>query len=109
MASRPQARESARRARSAQPGSVQLGAGSADGRRRGTRRVAETVLYIDDAPELPAGAADALLGVGYRLVHTADPEQGLRLARERAPRVILLEVLLSSCDGLDLVERIRSW
>ncbi len=71
--------------------------------------MAETILYIDDAPELPPGSADALLGVGYRLVHTADPDHGLRLARERAPRVVLLEVLLRSCDGLDLVERIRSW
>src|SRR5262245_13855715 len=88
---------------------VQPGGGSTDARRRGTPCVAETVLYIDDAPELPPGAADALLGVGYRLVHTSDPEQGLRLARDRAPRVVLLEVLLRSGDGLDLIERIRSW
>ncbi len=73
------------------------------------RSLTDTILYIDDAPELPAGAADALLGVGYRLVHSADPEHALRVARERAPRVVLLEVLLRSCDGLELIERIRSW
>ena len=76
---------------------------------RGTRRVADTILYVDDAPALPAGAADALLRVGYRLVHTADPDTALRMARRQAPRILLLEVLLPSCDGLRLIERIRSW
>jgi CheY-like chemotaxis protein/tetratricopeptide (TPR) repeat protein len=71
--------------------------------------VAGTILYIDDAPELPAGSAGALLGIGYRVVHTADPEHGLRLAREQAPQIVLVELLLRAGDGFELIERIRSW
>jgi CheY-like chemotaxis protein/tetratricopeptide (TPR) repeat protein len=70
--------------------------------------VAGTVLYIDDAPEVPEGFGLALSRVGYRLAHTADPEEGLRMVREGLPRLVLLEVLLDSGDGLDLLERLRS-
>ena len=67
-----------------------------------------TILYIDDTPELPDGTAEELGGAGYRLVHTSEPEEALRLVREEEPRLVLLEVLSPSCDGLELMQRIRS-
>jgi len=66
------------------------------------------VLYIDDVRELPEGTARELSRIGYELVHTSDPDEGLRLAREREPRVVLVEVLLGSRDGMELIEAIRS-
>jgi CheY-like chemotaxis protein/tetratricopeptide (TPR) repeat protein len=70
--------------------------------------LAETILYIDDAQELPAGLDSELRRVGYRLVHTADPEEALRRIRDEEPGLVLLEVLLSTGDGLDLIEEIRA-
>jgi CheY-like chemotaxis protein/tetratricopeptide (TPR) repeat protein len=71
--------------------------------------VAGTILYIDDAPELPEGSDAELRRVGFRLAHTNDPAEALRLAREAEPCLVLLEVLLESCDGWELLEQIRSW
>jgi CheY-like chemotaxis protein len=67
-----------------------------------------TILYIDDTPELPEGTAEGLEGAGYRLLHTPDAREALRVVREEDPRVVLLEVLIASCDGLELMQRIRS-
>jgi CheY-like chemotaxis protein/tetratricopeptide (TPR) repeat protein len=67
-----------------------------------------TILYIDDTPELPEGTAEGLEGAGYRLLHTPDAKEALRVVRQEGPRVVLLEVLTASCDGLELMQRIRS-
>ena len=71
--------------------------------------MAGTVLYVDDALELPEGSDTELRRLGFRLAHTSDPAEALRLAREEEPRLVLLEVLLESCDGWELLEQIRSW
>ena len=71
--------------------------------------MAGTILYVDDALELPEGSDAELRRLGFRLAHTSDPAEALRLAREAEPRLLLLEVLLESCDGWELLEQIRSW
>lgn len=65
-----------------------------------------TVLYIDDEPELPRGTAEELSRLGFRLKHTADPQEGLRWASEGLSRMVLLEVLHEECDGWDLLARL---
>ncbi len=69
--------------------------------------MAGVVLYIDDAPELPEGFAESLRGEGYELVHAADAEQAVALVGARRPALVLMELLLTGCDGLDLLEGIR--
>lgn len=68
-----------------------------------------TILYVDDEPALPEGFAGEVSRIGYRVSHTADPEAALRLARDGLPRILLLEVLLGSGAGWDLLEEIRTW
>ncbi|MEE9280186.1 MAG: response regulator [Myxococcota bacterium] len=65
------------------------------------------ILHIDDCPELPGGAAEALRADGYQLQHTADPEEAMRLVEERIPVLVLMELELEGCDGLDLMAGIR--
>lgn len=71
--------------------------------------MAGTILYVDDVSALPEGFAGEVSRIGYRLTHTADPEAAVRLAREGLPRIVLLEVLLGSGAGWELLEEIRSW
>jgi len=68
-----------------------------------------TVLYIDDERQLPAGFEEALRAAGYRLLHTADPDEALRLVRVEEIDLVLAEVVLSSCNGLALLDEIRSY
>ena len=67
-----------------------------------------TVLYIDDAPELPARTSTVLEPVGFELVHVRDPGEAARRLRQEPPALVLIEVLLEGCDGFELIERILS-
>lgn len=69
--------------------------------------MAGVILYIDDAPELPEGFEEGLGGDDYTLIHAADAEEAMRLVAERQPALVLMELLLTGCDGLDLLEGIR--
>jgi CheY-like chemotaxis protein len=69
--------------------------------------VARTILYIDDASELPEGFAEALRREGYDLVRVSDAEEAMRLVETRRPALVLMELLLERCDGLDLLEGLR--
>ena len=68
----------------------------------------KTVLYIDDAQELPPRSSAVLEKVGFALVHVREPgEAGERLRRD-PPALVLIEVLREDCDGFELIERIAS-
>jgi CheY-like chemotaxis protein/tetratricopeptide (TPR) repeat protein len=66
------------------------------------------LLHIDEQPELPSGVATELRREGYELLHTADPEEAMRFVEERRPDLVLMEIELEGCNGLDLMAGIRS-
>ena len=67
------------------------------------------VLYIDDEPDLRLIVQTAL-GLSEGLtVHTGDSgEQGLRLARELQPDLLLLDVMMPGLDGPATLARLRA-
>ena len=65
------------------------------------------ILHIDDDPDLPGGVPETLEEDGYEVAHTADPEEAMRLAQERRPALVLMELELRDCDGPDLMTGIR--
>jgi len=72
-----------------------------------TRRE-RTVLYVDDNPDMGRLFRQYLAGTGYGLVHVRTAERAIRLARATPPDVIVLDVLLPSEDGWQLLERLRA-
>ncbi|MCH7643699.1 MAG: response regulator [Myxococcales bacterium] len=68
-----------------------------------------TVLYIDDERQVPAGFEEDLRDAGFRLLHTADPDEALMLVRVEEIDLVLAEVVLSTCNGIALLEEIRSY
>jgi CheY-like chemotaxis protein/tetratricopeptide (TPR) repeat protein len=68
-----------------------------------------TVLYIDDMRQVPAGFEEDLRDAGYRLLHTANPDEALTLVRVEEIDLVLAEVVLSTCDGIALLVEIRSY
>jgi two-component system, OmpR family, KDP operon response regulator KdpE len=68
-----------------------------------------TVLVIDDEPQLRRFLRTGLVPRGFTVREASDGAEGLRMAEEFAPDVILLDLGLPDLDGVDVVLRLRAW
>ncbi len=70
----------------------------------------ETILVVDDEPEVLALVADHLQTKGYMLLLTGDPREALRLARTRTEPIHLLltDVVMPLMNGRQLAEQVRA-
>jgi signal transduction histidine kinase/CheY-like chemotaxis protein len=67
-----------------------------------------TVLVIDDDEASRYLVRRLLDGTGYQVIDTADGAEGVRIARERLPHVILLDFLLSDSTAFDVLDDLRT-
>ena len=65
------------------------------------------VLVIDDNADTLHLFQRYLAGTRYPFMGARDPAQALALARELAPRIIVLDVMLPGIDGWELLGRLR--
>jgi DNA-binding response OmpR family regulator len=70
----------------------------------------ETILIVDDEPEVRAVARDMLNAKGYTTLDTGDPTLGLRIARTESQPIHLLltDVVMPLMNGRELVEQMRT-
>ena len=70
----------------------------------------ETILIVDDEPEVRAVARDMLKAQGYTTLDTGDPMLALRIARTEAQPIHLLltDVVMPLMNGRELVEQIHA-
>ena len=66
-----------------------------------------TVLVVEDEPNLLAALEYTLEQEGYVVLTAIDGESGLHLARTREPDVLILDVMLPSLDGFEICRIIR--
>lgn len=69
--------------------------------------VPKTVLLVDPHQDSRVVYATVLSHSGFRVLEAVDDEQGLHLAREQEPDVILTELFPWSLDGKMLPERLH--
>jgi PAS domain S-box-containing protein len=67
-----------------------------------------TVLLIDDDPEVRELLTRFLIRDGFSVIACSNGDDGFRLAKERHPDAILLDVLLENGDGWSVLGRIKS-
>ena len=69
----------------------------------------ETILIVDDEPEVRAVARDMLKAQGYTTLDTGDPTLALRIARTESQPIHLLltDVVMPLMNGRELVDQIR--
>ncbi|WP_175400074.1 response regulator transcription factor [Tsukamurella pseudospumae] len=67
------------------------------------------VLVIEDEPALARLTREYLVRDGFDVTIAGDGEQGLALARELEPAVILLDIGLPRIDGLEVCRAVRSF
>lgn len=71
-----------------------------------TRQV--TVLLIDDNPDVALLFRRYLGDTPYRLVQARSAERALRIAAEQQPAAIILDVLMPSHDGWEILQALRA-
>jgi two-component system KDP operon response regulator KdpE len=70
---------------------------------------APLVLVIEDEPPVRRFLRVSLVAQGYRVLEAESGELGLSVAASHQPDVVLLDLGLPDCDGVDLTRRLREW
>jgi CheY-like chemotaxis protein len=65
------------------------------------------ILLIEDSKFQRIANGRALVNAGYSVIHAADGEEGLRVARENIPDLILLDMMLPRVSGLDVLRSLK--
>jgi two-component system response regulator MprA len=70
--------------------------------------MAQRILVIDDDPKILNTVRRGLAYEGYQVDIAESGEDGLRLAREHAPDLVILDVMLPGMDGFEICRRLRA-
>ena len=65
------------------------------------------ILLIEDSKFQRIANERALVKAGHGVIHAGDGEQGLRVARESIPDLIMLDIMLPKVSGLDVLRALK--
>jgi CheY-like chemotaxis protein len=65
------------------------------------------ILLVEDSKFLRLATERAMVRAGYDVTSAADGEEGLRLARENLPDLILLDIMLPKLSGPDVLRALK--
>jgi two-component system cell cycle response regulator DivK len=68
----------------------------------------EVILVVEDDSKSRKLVRDLLTVKGYTLVEAETGEEGVRLAQERRPGLVLMDIRLPGIDGIQALERLRA-
>ena len=68
----------------------------------------KTILLVEDEVDIAEVLCDVLELEGHRVVIAFDGRQGLDRARERAPDLVITDLMMPVMDGIEMIERIRA-
>ena len=68
----------------------------------------ELILIVEDNPQSLKLLRDILQIKGYQTLEAETGEEGVRLARERQPALILMDIQLPGINGIEALQRLRA-
>ena len=68
----------------------------------------ELILIIEDNEKNRKLARDVLQVKGYKTIESETAEEGLELAIEKSPSLILMDIQLPGMDGITALERLKT-
>lgn len=66
------------------------------------------ILVIDDDEAVRSMMRRSLISEGYQVVTATDGEEGLKLAKEKKPSAITLDIVMPILDGWEVLSRLKS-
>jgi two-component system, cell cycle response regulator DivK len=69
---------------------------------------APLILIVEDDPNSRKLLRDVLGIVGYETIEAITAEEGIRLALERAPALILMDIRLPGINGIEALRQLRA-
>jgi len=66
------------------------------------------ILIVEDNDKNRKLVRDVLTFKGYKVIETETGEGGIRLARERCPSLVLMDIRLPGIDGVEALRRLRA-
>jgi two-component system, cell cycle response regulator DivK len=68
----------------------------------------ELILLVEDNDNNRLLVRDVLQASGYRVVEASSAEDGLRMAAEQQPALILMDIQLPGMNGIEALQRLRA-
>jgi CheY-like chemotaxis protein len=76
---------------------------------RGANKVAgELILIVEDNEKNRKLVRDVLQVKGYKTIETETGEEGIRMAQESQPALILMDIQLPGIDGITALKRLKA-
>jgi len=69
--------------------------------------MAKTILVIEDDKFLRELISRKLTGEGFDVLEAVDGEEGIKKIKEGKPDLVLLDLILPSIDGFEILTRVR--
>jgi two-component system alkaline phosphatase synthesis response regulator PhoP len=66
-----------------------------------------TILVIDDEPSILNLVSSYLKSEGFKVLTARDGNQGLKLASDHLPELIILDIMLPGLDGIQVLQELR--
>ena len=67
----------------------------------------KTILFVEDESVLQKTFGEVLKQEGYEVISALDGQIGLRLAKEKKPDLILLDLILPKIHGFDVLKKLK--
>jgi len=67
----------------------------------------KTILVIEDQPVMRHKTVTILKMEGFEVLEASDGEEGIRLAKEELPDLILCDIMMPGCDGYGVLQAVR--
>jgi CheY-like chemotaxis protein len=68
----------------------------------------ELILIVEDNPKNLKLVRDTLQVTGYQTIEAETGEEGVRLAHERQPALVLMDIQLPGISGIEALQRLRT-
>jgi DNA-binding response OmpR family regulator len=65
------------------------------------------ILIVEDDAVMREAVGEYLKGEGFEIVYASDGEEGVNLAKEQIPDLILLDIILPKKDGYEVIKEVK--